>query len=219
VRAACNAGYGIEIDLQLSADGEAMVFHDYDLERLTGDPGLLLARTATDLGALRLIDADDGIPTLTDVLEIVAGRVPLLIEIKDQDGTTGAGIGPLEAATAAALRDYAGPAAVMSFNPHSVATLATLCPDVPRGLTTCAFTPEEAPGVPEATRRALADIVAADEIDIQFLSHHHADLQNPRVQALRARGLPLLCWTIRSPAEEEAARRLADNVTFEGYLA
>ena len=89
IRAAIAAGYGIEIDLQASADGVAMVFHDDDLGRLTGATGPVRARTAAELGAIRLTDAEDGIPTLAEVLEIVAGRVPLLIEIKDQSGEMG----------------------------------------------------------------------------------------------------------------------------------
>ena len=124
VRAAVAAGYGIEIDLQLSSDGQAMVFHDYDLKRLTGHGGRVRARTAAELGAIRLLDAEDGIPTLAEVLAIVGGRVPLLIEIKDQDGAMGPGVGPLEKATARALQDYRGDIALMSFNPHSVAALA-----------------------------------------------------------------------------------------------
>lgn len=219
VCAAVDARYGIEIDLQLSRDGQAMVFHDDDLGRLTAEGGPVRARDAADLQAIRLIGGEGGIPTLAEVLTLVEGRVPLLIELKDQDGAMGPDVGPLEAATASALEGYAGPVAVMSFNPHSVAALARLCPGVPRGLTTCAFDDAGSAALPPATRAALAGIVAADEIDLQFLSHHHIDLANPRVQALKARGLPLLCWTVRSPAEEAAARRHADNVTFEGYAA
>lgn len=122
--AAIEAGYGIEIDLQLSADGVAMVFHDYDLDRLTEETGPVRARSAAALGAIALKHGSRGIPTFAEVLTLVAGQVPLLVEVKDQDGAMGPDVGPLEAAAVQALRCYDGPVALMSFNPHSVAALA-----------------------------------------------------------------------------------------------
>lgn len=219
IRAAVAAGYPIELDLQLSADGQAMVFHDYDLARLTAASGPVAQRTAAELGGILLRDAEDGIPTLTEVLEIVAGQVPLLIEVKDQDGQMGPDVGPLEEACARAIENYEGEAALMSFNPHSVAMLARLCPRRPRGLTTCAGTAEDYPTLPAARRVELAEIGLADEMSLHFISHHHEDLDNPRVAQLKARGLSILCWTIRTPTEEAEARAIADNVTFEGYPA
>lgn len=132
IRAAIAAGYGIEIDLQLSADGQAMVFHDDDLDRLTEASGPVRARSAAELAAIPLKNsAGEGIPTFAEVLEIVAGQVPLLVEIKDQDGAMGPEVGPLEAAAVAALEGYAGPVALMSFNPYSMAEVARLAPDIP----------------------------------------------------------------------------------------
>lgn len=217
IAAAVNAGYAIEIDLQLSADGEAMVFHDDDLDRLTGATGPVNARPAAELCALCLKGgADDRIPMLTDVLTLVAGQVPLLIELKDQ--SQGAGIGPLEAATARALEGYAGPVAVMSFNPNSVAEMARLAPGVPRGLTTCAFDPEDWPLDPETCAR-LREIPDIDRVRASFISHQASDLGSARVRELRKGGLAVLCWTIRSPEEEAEARKVAHNITFEGYKA
>ena len=143
IRAAMAAGYGVEIDVQLSADGAAMVFHDYDLGRLTGETGALRLRRADALRRIALTGGDETIPDLPDILSLVDGKVPVLIEIKDQDGAMGPDIGPLEAATAQALTGYDGPVAVMSFNPDSVAEMARIAPDFPRGLTTCAFDPDE----------------------------------------------------------------------------
>lgn len=219
VRAAVEAGYGIEIDLQLSADGRAMVFHDYDLKRMTGRNGPIRGLPASEAASLTLLGGDgEGIPTLEDVLEIVRGAVPLLIELKDQDGGMGPNVGALEAATHRALIGYDGPAAVMSYNPYSVAELRRLAPDVPRGLTTCAYNSAEWP-LPTATCDRLRDIPDFDSSGSAFISHNHTDLARPRVQNLHRSGVPVLCWTIRSPAEEAQARRLADNVTFEDYLA
>ncbi|MBL8562838.1 MAG: phosphodiesterase [Gemmobacter sp.] len=218
IRAAVAAGYGIEIDLQLSADGVAMVFHDEELNRLTEATGWVNQRSAAELGALRLRDAADGIPTLTEVLALVAGAVPLLIEVKDQTLTPGGTIGPLEQATATALQGYEGPVALMSFNPDSVAELARRAPHLPRGLTTGAYDYAGYAPLPPALCDQLRDIPDYDRVGASFLSHEAADLARPRVAALKAQGARILCWTIKSPEAEAAARKHAENITFEGYL-
>lgn len=218
VRAAMDRGYGIEIDLQCSRDEQAMVFHDYDLRRLTGATGPVAQRDSADLQALALTGSTEGIPTLTDLLHMVAGRVPLLIELKDQDGTLGPNVGTLERATAKALEGYSGPAAVMSFNPHSVTLMGTLAPDIPRGLTTCDFPKDDWLLIPDATRRRLRDIPDFASTGACFVSHHARNLHADAVTRIKQGGHPVLCWTIRSPEEEAGARRVADNITFEGYL-
>ncbi|WP_101340093.1 glycerophosphodiester phosphodiesterase family protein [Cereibacter azotoformans] len=219
VRAAIEAGYGIEIDLQLSADGVPMVFHDEHLDRLTAETGPLSARTAAELGRIPLRHGGGTIPTLTEVLGLVAGQVPLLIEIKDQDGALGPAVGALEAATAAALEGYAGPAAVMSFNPHSVAEMARLAPALPRGLVTSSYDPADWAPVPPETCAQLRAIPDYERVEASFISHEAADLARPRVAELKAEGAAILCWTIRSPRAEAEARRIAANVTFEHYPA
>lgn len=218
VVAAIAAGYAIECDIQPSRDGVPMVFHDYDLRRLTGRPGPIRSLDAAELGRILLLASSEGIPTLAGVLGLVAGQVPLLVEIKDQDGAMGPGVGPLERAVAAELGAYAGPIAVMSFNPHSVAAFGAAAPNVARGLTTSAFRPEAWPLIPAANRDRLRDIPDFDAVGATFISHEATDLDRPRVAELAARGIPVLCWTIRSAEAEAQARRIACNVTFEGYL-
>ena len=219
IRAAIDAGYAIEIDLQLSADGVPMVFHDEALDRLAHATGLVSARRAEELSLIRLKDCEETIPTLSEVLEIVAGRAPLLIEFKDQDLQMGPKVGRLEEAAAALLRAYAGDYAVMSFNPHSVAALAGLLPDVARGLTTSAYLYEDwVPLSPEVCDR-LREIPDYDRVGASFISHEAFDLGRPRVAELKAAGADVLCWTIRSAQEEAEARRVAQNVTFELYPA
>lgn len=219
IAAAITRGYGIEIDLQLSADGQAMVFHDYHLGRLTIEDGPIRQRTATELQRIPLKGGTDTVPTLEQVLAQVAGRVPLLIEIKDQDGAMGAAVGQLESATAAALQGYDGPVALMSFNPQSVLKLGILLPDLPRGLTTSAFRPEEWYPLPAGTLDRLREIPDYDHVGATFISHEADDLDRPRVQELARRGADLLCWTVKSPEEEARARKYARNITFEGYDA
>jgi glycerophosphoryl diester phosphodiesterase len=219
IRAAVAAGYAIEIDVQLSADGQAMVFHDDTLDRLTANSGPVSAQTAQALGRISLTGGNDTIPTLPEVLALVAGRVPLLIEVKDQTGAMGQTDGRLEAAVAQALADYAGDVAVMSFNPHSVAHLARLAPKVARGLTTSSYDPADWAPVPASVCDHLREIPDFDRVGASFISHQSSDLTRPRVAQLRAAGAPILCWTIRSPEQEALARLIAANVTFEGYLS
>ncbi len=218
-RAAIAGGYGIELDVQMSSDGKAIVFHDYGLSRLTGADGMLRDKTAEDLSRIPLLANGEGIPTLAEVLALVAGRAPLLIEIKDQDGEMGPDTGQLEVSTARDLQGYHGPVALMSFNPHSVAALAAAAPGIPRGLTTCAYDPADWPELPAATCDELRGIPDYDRTGSSFISHQGNDLGNARVAELKSSGAAILCWTIRSAAQEAEARRVADNVTFEGYAA
>ncbi len=219
IRAAIRAGYGIEVDLQFSKDGVPMVFHDYDLGRLTNQSGPLRQRNAADLTQMTLLNCSDTIPTLTEVLDLVAGQVPLLLEIKDQDGALGPDIGAQERAIADALVGYDGPAALMSFNPHSVIEMSRLCPHIPRGLLTCNFPKEHWKLVPESTLEMLRDAPDYDRSGASFISHFAKDLDNPRVAELRAKGATILSWTIKSQEEEITARKVADGITFEGYAA
>ena len=219
IKAAIDAGYGIEIDLQLSRDGVPMVFHDETLERLTPREGWVCDLSAAQLADIPLKGGDEGIPTLTDVLSLVAGRVPLLIELKDQTLRMAETDGRLEQATATALAAYTGPVAVMSFNPHCIARMAAYAPTLPRGLTTSAYDPDDwHPLAPEICDR-LRPIPDYDGTLSSFISHEHGDLSRPRVAELAAQGAAILCWTIKSPEEETAARRIAQNITFENYPA
>lgn len=212
VAAAVEAGYGIEIDVQLSADDGAMVFHDATLDRLTGAAGAVSSRPTAELSRIPLAGAGDGgtIPTLAEVLGIVAGRVPLLIEMKDQNPNPGRpdpadGNARLAAAVAGALDGYAGPVAAMSFAADLVAAFAEVAPDIPRGLTT-------------GDARAAAtgrDLARAGRIG--FVSHDWRGLSCLGIGGLRAVGVPVLCWTVRAPWQAGLARRVADQITFEGF--
>ncbi|KAG1713712.1 Type I secretion system membrane fusion protein PrsE [Nymphon striatum] len=216
VKAAVDAGYGIEIDIQPSKDGVPMVFHDYDLARLTGVAGPIAQATSLGLSCIPL-SGGGTIPTLAQVLEVVAGQVPLLIEIKDQDGALGPQVGPLENAVCNALKGYEGDVALMSFNANSVAACRDFAPNIPRGITTCSYPAEDWPLIPKATRYAQARIPDFDRVGACFISHQQDDLASPHVIKLQDRGVPILCWTVRSPETEVRARKIADNITFEGY--
>lgn len=194
--AACRAGYGIELDVRLSADGEAMVFHDDTLERLTASAGLVEEQTADELQALRLLGSCETIPALEDVLALVGGRTPLLVELKTPVGQEGL----LERRVAELLTPYAGPVAVLSFNPDALAWLASHAPAIRRGLN--AAKPDQL---------AFAEEARADFLSVQLdLSGH--DL----VQGWRRMG-EALAWTCRCMADLHRVQPLVENVMFEGF--
>ena len=219
VRAAVQLGYGIEIDVQLSADDQAMVFHDYALDRLTLATGSVRQSCAKTLAKTPLRHGDEGVPTLSEVLEIVEGKVPLLVEVKDQDGALGPSVGVLENAVVAALNGYDGDVALMSFNPHSVAELQRLAPDLPRGLVTEDFLKAKDWVAPQKRLERLSAIADYERVDASFISHNHRHFPSDRVDELKNAGANILCWTVKSQDDEKRARLVAENVTFEGYLA
>ncbi len=218
-RRAIEHGYGIELDVRPSAEGRAMVFHDADLGRMTGETGVLSEIPARELGQIRLGKGGDSIPTLQEVLRLVAGRVPVLVEIKDPDNTLSAEGSAVDEDVARVLALYEGPVAVMSFNPNTVAEVHRLAPDIAIGLVTCDFPDLYWPHVTGTRRAELASLDSVERIGASFISHDRTDLHNPRISRIKRAGLPVLSWTIRSRAQEIEARKIADNITFEGYLA
>ncbi|MGH1576683.1 glycerophosphodiester phosphodiesterase family protein [Planktotalea sp.] len=219
INAAIDAGYGVEIDVQLSSDDKAIVFHDYDLARLAEAKGPIRQRTSDELGKIRLRGNDESIPGLPEILSLVSGRVPLLIEIKDQDGAMGPNVGLLEQAVARDIAGYKGALAVMSFNPYSVKLMGKYAPDVTRGIVTSDFRSKSWLYLPKETRKRLRKIPDFDDIGASFISHGIADLTSKHVAKLKSRGVDVLCWTVKSEQQEKEARKVADNITFEQYLA
>ena len=217
MKAAVEAGYGIELDVQLTRDGHAVGFHDYDLDRMTCETGPVRERDLSEVREIALSGGGGTIPSLPDVLKVVGGAVPILLEVKDQDGALGADVGPLERAVARDLKGYDGEVALMSFNPHSVGLLSQIVPERPRGLVTDAYDPDIWP-LPNSVLAHLREIPDYERVGASFISHAANDLTRARVSELKAGGATVFCWTIRSPKEEAEARKVADNVTFEGYL-
>ena len=211
-------GYAIEIDLQLSADGRAMVFHDDTLDRLTDKHGDVSDYTAAELSQIKVGNGQDVIEPLEDILRLVDGRVPLLIELKDQSRQLLQTDGRLEQATLDALSLYQGAVAVMSFNPHMIATMAKLSSDLPLGLTTGSFM-DPTWGIDAERIAHLSQIADFDPTRYSFVSHFALELAAPCIQMLKDQGTAIFTWTIRSPEAEAVARQTVDNITFEGYLA
>lgn len=201
--AAIAAGNGIELDVQASADGEAMVFHDYALERLTESAGTLRSLGAAELGRIRLKQSDETIPTLGEVLGLVAGRAGLLIEVKSPDRHPVA----LSRAVAAALAGYQGSVAVMSFNPEVGRWFARHAPEVLRGLVVT----EQGKGWRGFFERWLARWRSLPD----FLAYDVRDLPSRFADRARDRGLPVLTWTVRTIKDRARAAEHADQIIFE----
>ena len=216
--AAIEHGYAIEIDLQLSLDGHAMVFHDDTLDRLTDKHGDVPDYTAAELSRIKVGSGQDVIEPLEDILHLIDGRVPLLIELKDQSRQLSQTDGRLEQATIDALSLYHGPVAVMSFNPHMIATMAKLSSDLALGFTTGSFM-DPSWGIDAERIAHLSQIADFDPKRYSFVSHFALELAAPCIQILKEQGTAIFTWTIRSPEAEAIARQTVDNITFEGYLA
>lgn len=201
--AAIAIGHGIECDVQASRDVEAIVFHDYDLDRLTGETGAVADRPASALTAIPLANGDR-IPRLADLLALVAGRVPLLIEIKAKDRR----VVPLCLAVRRALEGYRGPVAVMSFNPEVARWFATHAKRVVRGLV---VTEADERGLKGRAKRHLALWRAKPD----FLAYDVRDLPSGFAASNRSRGLPVLTWTVRGSEAEGIAAAHADEMIYE----
>jgi glycerophosphoryl diester phosphodiesterase len=204
--AAIERGVGIECDVQRSSDGQAMVFHDWELGRLTGDSGAVAARTSAALAAIPLSGSADTIPTLRHVLDLVAGRVPLLIEVKSRREHHVAG---LCLAVRRVLEGYRGAHAVMSFDPRVGRWFARHSPQTVRGLV---VTEEDARTLSGNIRRHLALWLSRPD----FLAYDVRDLPSNFAAAQRARGMPVTTWTVRTPELRAKAAQHADAPIAEG---
>ncbi len=212
IEAAIEAGLPIEIDLQNTKDARAVVFHDEALERLTGENGYVRDKTLAEMEKLPL---KKGGKTLSyaDCLHLVAGRVPVLVEIKDQDGHLGPKLGSFLPDIIQQTRNYQGAIALMSFNPYIIQALRHELPEAVLGLTTDKFSIFDWPKVPLKRRNRLRKRTEVPLLQYDFISHNRADLE--RVRNVE---MPKLCWTVKTEAQEEKARQIADNITFEGYM-
>jgi glycerophosphoryl diester phosphodiesterase len=215
VRAAIDANYGIEVDVQLSSDGEAMVHHDDVLGRLTEASGRLDAYTAAELKRIAFHDSAERMMTLGELCDLVDGRVTMLVELKSRfDGD-----GRLPARVAAVLTPYSGPVAPMSFDPRQLAWLRQKSPRLVCGIVAAKYRPHPYWDLmPPWMRHGMGYLVTALTARPQFVAYGVADL--PALAPLLARhifGLPLLTWAVRTEVERRTAGRWADQIIFEGF--
>ncbi|WP_298165771.1 glycerophosphodiester phosphodiesterase family protein [Novosphingobium sp.] len=205
--AAIEAGLGIECDVQRSSDGQAMVFHDWELDRLTAETGLVIERSAAKLGQIRIIGNDaDTIPSLRELLDLVAGRVPLLIEVKTRPSTR---IPAICLAVRRMLEGYRGPVAVMSFDPRVSHWFARHSSHIVRGLV---MMEESNRTLFARTRRHITLWRAQPD----FLAYDITDMPSRFAGAQRRRGFPVLTWTVNTPGLMERALKHGDGPIAEG---
>jgi glycerophosphoryl diester phosphodiesterase len=216
--AAAAGNFGIECDVQITRDGEAVVFHDYDLDRLTGESGRVDARTAAELKAVALTgsSAKDGVFTLSSMLELVAGKVPIVVEIKSRfDGDL-----RLTRRVAEVLKDHAHhPVTVESFDPRVVVALRMMAPDIPRGYVgMAAYEYPDYETIPADEKRAMAHLLHFNEMQPDFISWNVKDLPHAAPFLCRsALGIPVSAWTVRTPDDVAKALAHADQIVFEGF--
>lgn len=211
--AAIDHGYAIECDLQVTACGEAVVFHDDTLDRLMEATGKVRAHGIRALKRFAFKTGSDRLQTLGELLDQVNGRVPLVIELKTHwDGDAALVTRGLEV-----LSSYQGPHSLMSFDPDQIEAVAALSPQTVRGIVADRVTHIDYRQLPFAARLELRSLSHRSRTRPDFVSYFHRDLPSEPVARLRGEGVPVITWTIRSPAQASAALRYCDQITFEGF--
>lgn len=213
--AAIDRRHGIECDLRAASDGTPVVFHDLPLGRLIDARGKVSDYKAGDLARLRYKAADTPLLTFADLLDLVAGRVPMLVEIKSEWG-------PIDEsflkAIAKLVKKYKGPLALMSFDPAVMTAIRELAPKIPRGIVSGLYRgdgwwldtldPERA--------FCLSNLLENGPAAPHFVAYHVKALPTPVTRFAReGAGLPLFAWTVRSPADLATAAKWADAPIYE----
>lgn len=205
---AIEAGYAIELDVQMIADGTIIVFHDESLSRLTDNDGYIKFLNRSDLEILKLSGSKEKIPTFEEVLEFVDGRVPLLIEIKNAGK-----VGEIEKSVLEILKKYKGEYAIQSFNPYVLEYFYKHAPEIPRGQLAGYFKHDK---LAFFKKYALKRMLLNKKISHpDFISYEARHLPNRFVRKYKT--LPLLAWTVRSQSEYLKIVKYCDNVIFEGF--
>lgn len=204
---AVEKGLPIELDVRVIDDGTVIVFHDDTLGRMTDKDGYASSLRESDLGELYLKGSDQTIPTFRQVLELVDGKVPLLIETK-----VTAKVGVLESKVIEMLKDYKGEYAVQSFDPYSLEYFLRHAPDIARGQLSATF--NKSSGLSLIKRMAMSHLKVTKISEPHFISYNGGNLPNKYVAKT---GLPTLAWTVRSISEYEKIKDHCDNIIFEGF--
>ncbi|MCM5552443.1 glycerophosphodiester phosphodiesterase family protein [Pleomorphomonas sp. NRK KF1] len=214
--AAARAGFPMEMDVHLSADGVVYVFHDDVLDRLTTGAGPVAGRTMAELKAIPMVGTDDRIPTLREVLDLVGGRTGLVIEIKSYFAERQR---DLVEATARELATYGGPVVVESFDPRQIQDLAEIAPELPRGIVADdASSAKDYNDYRFVRQDELATLSHHSWSKFQFVSYWVKLLGNDVSRRVRDElALPITAWTIRKPEERQAASDFGAQLVFEGF--
>ena len=214
-QAAIGGNFAIECDIQLTADGEAVVHHDDALGRLTEGSGNLLELSADALKQVRFKETSERMMSLCDLCTLVKGRVPILIEVKSHfDGDR-----KLVRRMGEVLGGYDGPVAGMSFDPDQVMAIRDVIPNLPRGIVAQrVYAAADWPEATPAQRKDMEHLRHAMHTRPQFVAYWVNDLPAPAPWITRHMfGLPLLTWTVRTSEQRARASRYADQMIFEGF--
>ena len=213
-RAAKERGFGIELDVRLSKDGELVVFHDNDLTRVVGREGKVIDFTADELSKMSLMGTSDGIPTLREVLDLIDGAVPLLIEIKMQGDESGVAEKFIEV-----IEGYKGDFIVESFHPIALRIVKKARPDILRGILSMEYVKEErykGKLIFKLSQNLCLNFLMRPD----FVAYEKNGYAVKNVRLIRRRfNIPLIAWTVKTEEEERAAISHGfDTVIFEGYI-
>lgn len=207
-KAANQQGYGFELDILLSSDHRAMVFHDVDLMRLTGQTGVIDEYTAQQLSTIKLIKSSDTIPTLKSILTQTDPQLPILIEIKGDQNKPEL----IAAAVFDEIKDYPGPVAIMSFYPDIVSWYQKHAPDILRGLVATSLNDGD---LPDDFFTPAYQISLIDDLAIDFIAYDITQLPNEVTEYCKKNGFVVLTWTVRTPEQRANAKQNTDNIIFE----
>ncbi len=199
-------GYPIEIDLYSSIDGELFSFHDQDLMRMTGQKGYIYEKTASELKSIKLKGSNEGIPTFDEVLSVVDGKVPLLIELKDQPTNS------YVDKVIERLKSYKGDFAIQSFNPLYVKRVKKLAPEFLRGIL---GTKTYSKGLPFIKRQVIKNMLLNFVIKPDFISYSFEDLP---LKKSKIKNIPVITWTITNEKDYKIVKPYAKNVIFENFI-
>ncbi len=199
-------GYPIEIDLYSSIDGELFSFHDQSLERMTGQKGYIYDKTASELESIKLIGSNESIPTFDEVLAIVDGKVPLLIELKDQPTNS------YVDKVIERLKSYKGDFAIQSFNPLFIKRVKKLAPEFLRGIL---GTKTYLKGLPFIKKKIVQNMLFNFLVKPDFISYSFEDLP---LKKRKAKNIPIISWTITSQKDYERVKPYAKNIIFENFI-
>jgi len=210
---AVKSGFAIECDLQLTADGKAVVFHDDEVDRVLDGKGMVKSFTAVEIQKLKFRRGKDRVQTLPELLDQVDGKETLVIEIKslwDDDMT-------LTRHVIDVLTHYRGPFAIMSFDENIIACAAALAPHMVRGITADRVTDPYYNILPVERRIAMQTMQHLPRSKPHFVSYYFRDLPFAPIGEIRRNGFPIITWTIRNEAQAREALRYSDQITFENY--
>lgn len=214
IQAAIDNNFAIELDVQLTSDREALVFHDDTLDRLTHETGPVRSRSAADIKALSFRETTDRIATLDEICEMVGGRVPLVVELKSHWDQTEF----LVRRTIEVARTYSGPITLMSFDPYMVAGLKALAPNLPRGIIAERRFADHGYAISRLQAFTMGHLCHWPQTRPDFISYSINDLPALIPAAFRRWGrIPMICWTVRTRDQRLKAAAECDQITFEGF--